>query len=106
MEVSTLNRNTGVNGIAALGDNIVGLTASPGYTTAWGSSVAVPIVVGTLALLWSLFERTPGYKLRHALVGGERRRSVSPPPLNIAGVWQRLTSDADGVLRRKDIPYK
>ena len=55
LALSNLSASAGRNGVLAPGDRITGLKAGGGFETASGTSVAVPFVSGSLALLASLF---------------------------------------------------
>jgi subtilisin family serine protease len=87
-----LGASIGRNGLAAPGEDIESLAATGGTATFSGTSAAVPLVTGTLGLLWSLFPATNAASLRLALVGRARRRSVTPPLLNAAAAYETLAA--------------
>ena len=88
--VSNLGASIGRHGLMAPGHDIISLAASGGHTRSSGSSAAVPFVVGTLALLWSVFERASATHMRLAVAGPARRRSVTPPLLDAWTAYDAL----------------
>jgi subtilisin family serine protease len=79
------------NGVAAPGIEVRGY--HPENLTLQGSSIAVPLVAGALALLCSEFSRTSPSLVRAALRGA-RPRSVVPPILDARSAYQRLAQAA------------
>jgi subtilisin family serine protease len=89
---SNLGASIGRFGVAAPGHEITSLSGNGGLTRLSGTSVAVPFVSGTVALLWSLFPGANATRLRLAVTASPlRRRSVSPPLLDAATAHQTLT---------------
>lgn len=84
-------------GVVAPGHDITSLSASGGYTTLSGTSVAVPFVAGTIALLWSAFPTASAVEVRRAVTGSSsRHRSVTPALLNARTAYQALASMEHG----------
>ncbi|MDR3622964.1 MAG: S8 family serine peptidase [Paludisphaera borealis] len=83
---SNLGSSIGRRGLSAPGDAVTSLgTTGPSMTTG-GTSVAVPFVTGTIALLWSEFPDASAVAIKLALTrGGALRRSTVVPPLLDAG---------------------
>jgi subtilisin family serine protease len=92
MAQSNLGASIGRRGLAAPGENIESLAAAGGSAKFSGTSAAVPSVTGTFALLWSAFPTATAAGLRLAVVGGVRRRSVTPPLLDAAAAYQTLAA--------------
>jgi subtilisin family serine protease len=90
MALSNLGASIGRRGLAAPGENIESLAAAGGTARFSGTSAAVPFVTGTFALLWSAFPMANATSLRLAVIGGVRRRSVTPPLLNAEAAYQTL----------------
>ena len=57
-----------------------------------GTSMAVPFVTGTIALLWSLFPTRSATEIKLMVTGsaGRPRRSVVPPLLDAAAAHRAL----------------
>jgi len=92
---SNIGPSVGKRGLMAPGVGIVSTAASGGYTTMSGTSVAVPFVTGTAALLWSLFPQATAAEIRDALLLPRvPRKSVNPPLLNAAASWRALSAPA------------
>jgi subtilisin family serine protease len=90
---SNIGPSIGRHGLLAPGKDILSIAAAGGNTTFTGSSAAVPFIVGTIALLWSLFPVATATQIRLAVCGEPRRRhSVTPPLLDASGAHQLLSS--------------
>lgn len=91
---SNLAPSVGKGGLMAPGRNITSTTPGGHYTRLSGTSVAVPFVTGTIALLWSEFPRATAAEIRDAVLRGAsaRRGSVTPPLLNAQAAWRILRS--------------
>lgn len=91
---SNLGSSIGTRGLSAPGDNITSLNADGQSLTLGGTSVAVPFVTGTIALLWSEFPAATGGQIKlaitQAFITGSRRASVVPPLLDADTAWQTL----------------
>jgi subtilisin family serine protease len=88
---SNIGLSIGKRGLMAPGVGVRSTAPGGTYTTTGGTSVAVPFVTGTIALLWSLFPETTASQMRQAILRpGLPRRSVSPPLLNARESWQAL----------------
>ncbi len=95
---SNLGASIGRFGVVAPGHGIASLSGDGGHTKLSGTSVAVPFVTGTVALLWSLFPSTSATRLRLAVTASpNRRRSVSPPLLDAAAAYHTLTQSSTKV---------
>lgn len=98
---SNLGRSIGKHGLGAPGQGIKGLT--PDETQApipSGTSIAVPFVTGTLALLWSLFPKATATELRAAVTHPRptgRRTSIVPPPLDPSAAYHALARTLERV---------
>jgi len=90
MASSNLGASIGRSGLAATGEDVESLAATGGTATFDGTSAAVPLVTGTLALLWSLFPTAGAAQLRLAVAGRVRRRSVTPPILDARAAYQAM----------------
>jgi subtilisin family serine protease len=88
---SNIGTSVGRRGLGAPGYNIISLDASGGVSVFTGTSVAVPFVSGTLALLWSIFPEVDATELRLAVLGEPtRRRSITPPLLDAWTAFRTL----------------
>jgi subtilisin family serine protease len=92
MALSNLGASIGRRGLAAPGENIESLAATGGTAKFSGTSAAVPSVTGTFALLWSAFPAANATHLRLAVMGSDRRRSVTPPLLDAEAAYQTLAA--------------
>jgi subtilisin family serine protease len=85
---SNFGPTIGKQGLMAPGVNITSTLAGDGvYTKMSGTSVAVPFVTGTIALLWSIFPDATAEQIIHSITGGiaYRSRTIIPPLLNAEG---------------------
>lgn len=88
---SNIGPSVGLRGIMAPGVNITSTSPDGKYTKMSGTSVAVPFVTGTAALLWSLFPKVSASDIRNAvLLHGKRRKTIVPPLLNAEASWHIL----------------
>jgi subtilisin family serine protease len=92
MNASNLGNSIGRRGLIAPGDAITSLSPEGGTVTLGGTSVAVPFVTGTIALLWSEFPAATAAQIKLAIgrVSVGRRPSVVPPLLNAAAAHDVL----------------
>ena len=89
---SNLGSSIGRRGLSAPGDGITSLGAEGQSLTLGGTSVAVPFVTGTIALLWSEFPNASAAQIKLAITQAStpRRASVVPPLLDAAAAYQIL----------------
>jgi subtilisin family serine protease len=89
---SNLGSSIGRRGLTAPGDAIISLSAEGQPLTLGGTSVAVPFVTGTIALLWSEFPAATAAQIKLAIsqAYAPRRASVVPPLLDAATAYQSL----------------
>ena len=92
MNESNLGSSIGRRGLTAPGDAITSLGAEGQPLTLGGTSVAVPFVTGTIALLWSEFPAATAAQIKLAITqaSAPRRASVVPPLLDAAAAYQSL----------------
>jgi subtilisin family serine protease len=92
MNESNLGSSVGRRGLSAPGDNITSLGSEGQSLTLAGTSVAVPFVTGTIALLWSEFPAAAAAQIKLAITQTTalRRASVAPPLLDAAVAYQIL----------------
>ncbi|AUG75843.1 hypothetical protein CFP65_0922 [Kitasatospora sp. MMS16-BH015] len=94
MGLSNLGGSIGTRGLGAPGRAVVELDPGERPMVLSGTSVAVPYVVGTLALLLSCFPRATPAEVRAAVLHGtaraSARRSVVPPLLDAWSAYERL----------------
>ena len=92
MNESNLGSSIGRWGLSAPGDGITSLGAEGQTLTLGGTSVSVPFVTGTVALLWSEFPSATAAQIKLAITRGSvrRRASVVPPLLNAEAAYQIL----------------
>ena len=89
---SNLGSSIGRRGLSAPGDGITSLGTNGQLLTFGGTSVAVPFVTGTIALLWSEFPTASAAQIKLAITRAyqPRRASVVPPLLDAASAYQTL----------------
>ncbi len=89
---SNLGSSIGRRGLSAPGHGITSLGAEGQSLTLGGTSVAVPFVTGTIALLWSEFPNATAAQIKLAITQAStlRRASVVPPLLDAAAAYQIL----------------
>ena len=92
MKLSNLGSSIGRWGLSAPGDHITSLDSRGQSLTFSGTSVAVPFVTGTIALLWSEFPAATAAQIKLAITQATtaRRASVVPPLLDATGAYQIL----------------
>jgi subtilisin family serine protease len=78
---SNIGPSIGRRGVLAPGINITSTSPGVGYTTMSGTSVAVPFVTGTLALLWSLLPKANAEELIFSVRNTQYNRTNIIPPL-------------------------
>jgi subtilisin family serine protease len=95
---SNLGRAVGRNGLGAPGEGIAGLGPEGKPLTMSGTSVAVPFVTGTIALLWSVFPTATATAVRLAVTRGRAAssRTIVPPLLDAWAAYQTMTQVASG----------
>lgn len=87
---SSLSLATARHGLSAPAERVPGPDPSGRPVLLDGTSVAVPFVTATAALLWSLHPDAPATQIRAALLGGARRTRLTPPLLDAEAAWHRL----------------
>lgn len=95
LKESNIGHSIGIRGLRAPGEGVVSL-GSPNQTfTLTGTSVAVPFVTGTIALLWSEFPSATATQIRLALteLPTPGRVSLVPPLLDAEAAYRRLAAD-------------
>jgi subtilisin family serine protease len=95
MNESNLGSSIGRRGVSAPGDSITSLGSEGGSLTLGGTSVAVPFVTGTAALLWSEFPSATAAQIKLAITHATtlRRASVVPPLLDATAAYQILLTE-------------
>lgn len=86
---SDLGRSIGIRGLGAPGEGVGRLIEEDGVTPPRGSSVAVPFVTGTAALLWTLFPEAGAGEIRNALLASAtaQRRTIVPALMDAWGAY-------------------
>jgi subtilisin family serine protease len=94
MNESNLGSSIGRRGLTAPGDAITSLSSEGQPLTLGGTSVAVPFVTGTIALLWSEFPAATAAQIKLAVTqaSAPRRASIVPPLLNAATIYESLVA--------------
>ena len=89
---SNLGSSIGRRGVRAPGEGITSLGAEGHSLTLGGTSVAVPFVTGTIALLWSEFPSATAAHIKLAMthVSTSHRASVVPALLDAEAAYQIL----------------
>lgn len=92
---SNLGSSIGRRGLSAPGESITSLGSEGQSLTLGGTSVAVPFVTGTTALLWSEFPRATAARIKLAITHSmmKRRASVVPPLLDARAAYQALSAE-------------
>ena len=93
IDSASMGYSVGRRGLRAPGVNVTSL-GKTGYARLSGTSVAVPFVTGTGALLRSMFPLVSASEIRIAMLqyAIRRRTSVIPPLLDANGSYQLVTS--------------
>src|SRR5690348_3457289 len=81
LPASNLARSFGMRGITAPGA-VTSISPEGPPVTLSGTSFAAAVVSGACALLWSAFRGVTAPEITRAVLGPDRRRSVSPPRLD------------------------
>ncbi len=94
LSLANIAASTGRTGLRAPGENITSLRSTGGSQTLSGTSVAVPFVAGTIALLMSEFPKASAMQIKQALTRSSvgPRNAVVPPLLNAMGAHQALAA--------------
>lgn len=89
---TNLGWSIGQHGLSAPGEAIISLGSDGKPLAMSGTSVAAPLVTGTIALLWSEFPTATAATVRLAMANAAvaRRTSVVPPLLNAWSAYQLL----------------
>jgi subtilisin family serine protease len=89
MPVANLAHSVGARGLAAPG-TITSISPEGRPVTLSGTSFAAALVSGACALLWSALTHASRNEIAVAVMGAERRTSLTPPRLDTWGAYQRL----------------
>jgi subtilisin family serine protease len=94
LQDSNLGSSIGRRGLSAPGEGVTSLGPEGRSLTFGGTSVAVPFVTGTVALLWSEFPTMTAAQIKLAVTHPAtlRRASVVPPLLDAAAAYDRLST--------------
>ena len=92
---TNLGSSIGKLGLSAPGDNITSLGIDGRPLTSGGTSVAVPFVTGTIALLWSMFPAATAAQIKLSLfhAASPRRAALVPPVLDANAAYQALVTN-------------
>ena len=95
---SNVGNSIGRRGFMAPGAGITSLGSEGRPLTLGGTSVAVPFVTGTIALLWSEFPFASAVQVKLAIAhkAQPRRASVVPPLLDATAAYQALSTARAG----------
>lgn len=90
--ISNFGPSIGNRGLMAPGINITSTYPGGQYTHMSGTSFAAPFVTESIALLWSIIPNATPAAIIHSIttVTSYRRRSVTPPLLNVEAAWNKL----------------
>jgi subtilisin family serine protease len=89
---SNLGRSIGRRGLQAPAVGVRGLEPDGTCVSMGGTSVAVPFVTGTIALLWSLFPDATPTEVRLAVADPRRPLRLVPPVLDASSAYLALRS--------------
>ena len=93
MQLSNLSNSIGRKGFSAPGENITSIGTNNQLVSFSGTSVAVPFVTGTIALLWSLFPKLTASEIKYAIHINNNRRHLIPPLINPITALEYLNSN-------------
>ena len=82
MNMSNLGRRIGRQGLRAPGANLLSLGSQGESISLEGTSVACPLVTGTIVLLWSLFPTLSSSDIKYFMTNRYRQKTVVPPLLD------------------------
>ena len=87
---SNLGGSIGRHGLGASGEDVTSLGADGKPITFGGTSIAVPFVTGTIALLWSQFPTATAAEVKLAITqaSAQRRTTIVPPLLDAWAAYQ------------------
>ncbi len=102
MSQSNLGNSIGRRGLGAPGDKVTSLGTGDEALALGGTSVAVPFVTGTVALLQSRFPKATATEVKFALTQAypAQRTSVVPPLLDAWAAYQIMVT----VHERRGMP--
>jgi subtilisin family serine protease len=94
MHESNFGNSIGRRGLSAPGDAITSLSTQGGPLTLRGTSVAVPFVTGTIALLWSVFPKATPAQVKMAITHAPApgRMSLVPPLLDAWAAYNSMAT--------------